>query len=59
MSPYSGTSDRVFSVDDRGFASYDFAYDSNGVVPAVYLKSNILIESGDGSSSNPYILKAS
>ena len=28
------------------------------VFPTIYLKSNILIESGNGTSSNPYILKA-
>jgi len=26
--------------------------------PTIYLKSNVLIESGKGTSSNPYILKA-
>ena len=26
--------------------------------PTIYLKSNVLIESGNGTSSNPYILKA-
>ena len=35
------------------FASYAFAF-----FPAIYLKSNILIESGKGTSSSPYILKA-
>ena len=35
------------------FASYAFAF-----FPAIYLKSNILIESGKGTSSDPYILKA-
>ena len=59
LSPYSSGSDYVFSVYSSGGVSYDGAYRSIGVVPAVYLKSNILIESGDGSSSNPYILKAS
>ena len=59
MSPYSGISNRVFIVYSSGFVSYYYAYIAYGVCPAVYLKSNILIESGDGSSSNPYILKAS
>ena len=39
-------------VDIRN-ASYDY-----GVAPAIYLKSNVLIESGNGTSGNPYILKA-
>ena len=30
---------------------------NNVVFPALYLKSNVIIESGNGSSSNPYILK--
>ena len=27
------------------------------VFPAIYLKSNVIIESGNGSESNPYMLK--
>ena len=54
-SPHSGRSNRVFLVDSRGCADSG-AYNAFGVWPALYLKSNILIESGDGSSSNPYIL---
>ena len=59
MSPLSGSSNGVFNVYSSGNADDSIAYDAYGVVPALYLKSNILIESGDGSSSNPYILKAS
>ena len=59
MSPYSGDSYSVFRVDSSGNAYNNNAYYALGVWPAIYLKSNILIESGDGSSSNPYILKAS
>ena len=58
-SPRSGDSDIVFSVYSSGNADSYTAYNAYGVWPALYLKSNILIESGDGSSSNPYILKAS
>ena len=57
LSPYSRRSDYVFRVYSSGFVDYSNACNSYGVVPAVYLKSNILIENGDGSSSNPYILK--
>ena len=35
------------------FANYNTAF-----FPAIYLKSNVLIDSGNGSESNPYILKA-
>ena len=59
MSPGSGDSNGVFGVSSSGFVIYVNAYVADGVWPAIYLKSNILIESGDGSSSNPYILKAS
>ena len=57
MSPGSGLSNFVFCVDRSGSAGSSYAYSAYGVVPSVYLKSNILIESGDGSSDNPYILK--
>ena len=59
MSPRSGYSGIVFGVSSSGNAYNNFACNAYGVWPALYLKSNILIESGDGSSSNPYILKAS
>ena len=36
-----------------GYAAYPFS-----VFPTLYLKSNVLIESGNGTSSDPYILKA-
>ena len=34
------------------------AKNNSAFFPAIYLKSNVLIESGNGSESNPYILKA-
>ena len=59
LSPGSSTSGSVLLVGRSGGVEFVNALYSGGAVPAVYLKSNILIESGDGSSSNPYILKAS
>ena len=59
MSPYSGNSVLVVDVRSTGHAANITANSVLLVWPAIYLKSNILIESGDGSSSNPYILKAS
>ena len=55
LSPGADTSyaGDVWYVDGDGLAG-----DDNAVFPAIYLKSNILIESGKGTSSNPYILKA-
>ncbi len=57
MSLASGGSSVVFSVYSSGYASNDLAYTAYGVVPAVYLKSNILIQSGIGTIDAPYILK--
>ena len=45
-------------VSDDGGAYYFNAARSYAVAPSIYLKSNILIESGTGTSSDPYILKA-
>ena len=56
LSPFSSLSPYVFRVRGEGFVRYNYAYDSSGVRPSVYLKSNILIIGGDGSSLNPYIL---
>ena len=36
----------------------DFAANPHSAFPAIYLKSNVLIDSGNGTSSDPYILKA-
>ena len=58
LSPHSGSSSFVFGVFSSGSVSYNNAYRAYGVVPVVYLKSNILIESGDGSSKKKNILKA-
>ena len=57
QSPDSGHSTNVFNVYPFGLVSNDYTYYTFGVWPAVYLKSNVLIENGDGSSGNPYILK--
>ena len=48
----------AWAVSGDGYASNYSAANSLVVVPSIYLKSNILIESGNGTSSNPYILKA-
>ena len=46
------------AYDLRGSINPDVANSSLSVFPTIYLKSNILIESGKGTSGNPYILKA-
>ena len=54
----SGISRFVWLVHSDGDVRYSNAANGGAVFPAIYLKSNILIESGKGTSDNPYILKA-
>ena len=60
LSPNARGSDAGFAwyVSGDGYASYGYAAYTYAVAPSIYLKSNVLIESGNGTSSNPYILKA-
>jgi hypothetical protein len=61
LSPFatSGSSRGVWDVGGGGdVRNRDNAAGDGAVFPAIYLKSNILIESGKGTSSDPYILKA-
>ena len=53
----SGTSRYVWYVRGDGYADYSYAARGGVVFPAIYLKSNVLIDSGNGTSSNPYTLK--
>ena len=46
----------VWDVNSNGSVSNGTAANSNAVAPSIYLKSNVLIESGTGTSSNPYEL---
>ena len=58
LTPISSNTRRVFSVDSSGnVRDRDAGYGSNSVSPVAFLKSNILISSGDGSSTTPYNLK--
>ena len=60
MSPcaYPVSASYVWYVFGGGFAGSNNAAYPLSAFPTIYLKSNILIESGKGTSSNPYILKA-
>ena len=49
---------RAWDVYGDGVALDGYVANSLDVAPSIYLKSNILIESGKGTSDNPYILKA-
>ena len=50
LSPNSGNATRVFGVSSGGFVSNYFAYDTFGVRPALFLKSDVLITGGTGES---------
>ena len=60
MSPGAGNNNAnlVWYVNGDGNVSNNLEALPLSVFPTIYLKSNILIESGKGTSSNPYILKA-
>ena len=60
MSPraYPGEAWCVWFVAGVGYSADALAGRPYAVVPAIYLKSNILIESGTGTNTDPYILKA-
>ena len=57
LSPYSGDSHGVFTLGSGGPVSDARAYGSYGVLPAVFLKSDILIAGGTGIESDPYTIK--
>ena len=57
LTPNSGNSYYAWYVDSVGYVSnYSIAYIAFGAVPVLSLSSELGIESGDGSSSNPYKL---
>ena len=60
VSPYAhpDLGNNVWNVYGDGNTVYDNAANPLSAFPTIYLKSNILIESGKGTSDNPYILKA-
>ena len=60
MSPgaYPDSAGGVWFVLGDGIRGTSDAGKALSAFPTIYLKSNILIESGTGTSSNPYILKA-
>ena len=60
MSPFAAPDNArfVWSMSGVGNANSSSAAYPLSAFPTIYLKSNILIESGKGTSSSPYILKA-
>ena len=58
LTPYSSSINGVFNVSSVGDVNYDdYTRYSYCVRPSLYLKSDITIIGGNGSSSNPYTLK--
>ena len=53
----SSTSNDVFYVFNTGFVTDNLARNTRGARPVVFLKSNITIASGNGSSSQPYVME--
>ena len=57
ITPLASSTSYVFYVSYTGYLINYIADITSGVRPVVFLKSNIKIVDGDGSSSNPYILQ--
>ena len=60
LSPYANSSGAfsVFIVSSVGNVTSTYLFNKNGVRPVVYLSPSVGIESGDGSSGNPFTLKS-
>ena len=58
LSPYSygSTANLAWFVDSNGITGSRYAVTSYAVAPSIYLKSNVQIISGAGTSDNPYVL---
>ena len=48
----------VFYIYSSGYVNSNYTFDFKGTRPTLYLNSNVLIASGDGTQNNPYILQA-
>ncbi len=46
----------AFSVDYTSSVNHSYVFNSIGVLPVVYLSPSVVVQSGDGSSGNPFIL---
>ena len=59
LSPYADTfsASIVWLVFGGGDVYDGFAAHPHSTFPTIYLKSNVIIESGNGSTSDPYVLK--
>ena len=57
ISPNLINSNVIFRIVNKGAGSYYYSYSPHVIYPSVYLKSNVVIKSGTGTSTDPYILK--
>ena len=57
LSPYSGNAYRVFAVGSGGSIGFSYAHRPYGVRPALFLKSDVVILSGEGTNDNPFVLE--
>ena len=53
---YGSFASYAWFVSGDGYAIYDIAANSNAVAPSIYLKSNVLMKGGLGTSTDPYEL---
>ena len=59
MSPFDSVSRvSVWGVAHVGRLGFGYVDDESGVRPVINLNSTVEITSGDGTSSNPYVIKA-
>ena len=56
LTPRTTPVDSVFRILEEGTLERNGTYRTRGVRPTLFLKSNILLSQGDGSSSSPYQL---
>ena len=56
ITPHSSTSNFVFDVGDRGFLYRSGASNGCSARPVFYLESNVALQGGSGTSSDPYRL---
>ncbi len=59
MSPtyWNGSRMLVGIINSKGFISSDYLSQKNGVRPVINLDTNVDITTGDGTESNPYVIK--
>ena len=56
ITPYSSRSYNVFNVDSTGYLNYSGANSGYSARPVFYLESNVALQGGNGTSSDPYRL---